>query len=138
MPNVKLLAAVLSLADAAMGAQAPGSVLGGVYTEAQAQRGKPLYAEACAACHAPDLSGFGPIPALAGPAFQTAWPTAGDLFEKIRTTMPSNAPGSLTDDDVADLLAHIFRVTRYPAGSTPLPAAAEPLRAIGIEPSERD
>src|SRR6185295_5564578 len=77
-------------------AQAPKSVLDGVYTAEQAKRGDTLYAESCAACHDPKLVG-GIGPALAGKDFIGAWkdkPVA-DLFTKIKVEMPLTAPGTL-------------------------------------------
>src|SRR5262245_47402866 len=56
----------------------------GVYSDAQARRGEAIYAERCATCHAPDLSGMDQAPELAGAEFLTAWDaqTLNDLFER--------------------------------------------------------
>jgi mono/diheme cytochrome c family protein len=40
------------------------SVWDGIYTEEQANRGGALYAQRCARCHAPDLTGSEIAPAL--------------------------------------------------------------------------
>src|SRR5262245_19535895 len=45
----------------------------GVFTQAQADRGKALYMTSCAACHKADLLGESAAPALAGPDFSQRW-----------------------------------------------------------------
>jgi S-disulfanyl-L-cysteine oxidoreductase SoxD len=116
------------------GAQAPGSVLAGAYTAEQAKRGQALYAKECAACHGDTLGGMDPIPALSGADFVGHWKNVGELFDKTSTTMPAIAPGSLSGEQVADVISYILSVNKYPAGSTELPAKVEPLTAIKIEP----
>ena len=121
---------------AVVGAQAPTSVLAGAYSAAQAKRGADLYAKECAACHGDTLSGMDPIPALAGADFVSHWKNVGELFDKTSTTMPAIAPGSLTAEQVADVLAHILSVNKYPAGATDLPSKVDALTPIKIEPSK--
>src|SRR5688572_5786373 len=82
----------------AAGAQAPASVLAGVYTADQAKKGAATYAKECAACHGEALTGQDPIPPLQGAAFLTRWKNVGELFEKTSTTMPALAPGSLSNE----------------------------------------
>jgi mono/diheme cytochrome c family protein len=118
------------------GAQAPASVLAGAYTAAQAKRGSSLYDENCAACHGADLKGQDPIPGLAGGDFQSHYKSVGDLFDKISMTMPAIAPGSLTGPQVADVIAYMLSVNKYPEGQTELAAKMEPLMLIKIEPAK--
>jgi quinoprotein glucose dehydrogenase len=127
---------VASLAAAALGAQAPSSVTAGVYTDAQAKRGATLYAENCAACHGDTLGGNDPIPALSGSDFLGRWKNVGELFDKTSTSMPAMAPGSLTGAQVADVIAHMLAVNKYPAGSAELDSKVEVLMAIKIEPAK--
>jgi cytochrome c553 len=119
---------------AAVGAQAPSSVLAGVYTAEQAKRGEAIYAAECAACHGEKLTGQDPIPALAGADFVSHFKTVGELFDKTSTTMPAIAPGSLSATQVAEVIAHVLAVNKYPAGSTELPSKVEALTAIALEP----
>ena len=119
---------------ASVQAQAPASAAAGVYTAEQAKRGASLYGENCASCHGDTLAGNDPIPALSGANFQTNWKSVGDLFDKTSTSMPAMAPGSLTGPQVADVLAYILSINKYPAGTTELPSKVEPLMAIKIEP----
>src|SRR2546429_8929685 len=83
-------------------AQAPAadsrSVWDGVYTEEQAKRGESVYHKECAACHGDMLIGGESAPPLTGGAFLANWNglSVGDLFDRIRKTMPQSAPGRLT------------------------------------------
>jgi quinoprotein glucose dehydrogenase len=116
-------------------AQGP-SVLAGSYTEEQAKRGATIYASECAACHGEQLAGMDPIPGLAGADFQARWKNVGELFEKIQTTMPAISPGSMSAMQVAEVIAHMLAVNKYPAGTAELPSKMEALTAIKIEPSK--
>jgi sugar lactone lactonase YvrE len=104
----------------------------GVYTEAQAQRGEPLYQANCSTCHGVTLGGTGEAPAISGPEFQSNWDTQslGDLFDRIHKTMPFNNPGSLPSQTNADILAHVLKVNGFPAGAAELAKRAEALMAI--------
>ena len=56
--------------------------------------------------------------------------TLGDLFERIRKTMPQNAPGKLSRQQNADLLAFLLSFNKFPAGKTELYRQAEMLKEI--------
>ena len=121
--------------QAAVRAQPTKSVWDGVYTEAQATRGKTGYAEQCASCHGPELTGGEMAPALAGGEFLAGWDglTLGDLFERIRISMPQNAPGSLSGQQNADILAFVLASNKFPAGTDELPKEAMILKSIKVE-----
>jgi S-disulfanyl-L-cysteine oxidoreductase SoxD len=107
-------------------AQAPArTVWEGIYTDAQATRGKDLYAQNCAACHGGELAGGEMAPPLTGAEFMAGWDglTAGDLYERIHSSMPQNAPGSLSAQQTADIMALIFMANKFPAGAAEMPAA---------------
>jgi len=130
---------MLSGSYATVRAQAPAgakSVTQGVYTAEQAARGKMLYTDNCAACHGDDLAGSGPMPPLAGNDFLASWKdkTVGDLFEKTHSSMPASAPGTLTEQQTSDILAYVFSVGKFPAGTSELAPKQEPLNSIKIEP----
>ena len=57
-------------------------------------------------------------PPLAGGEFMAGWDglTIGDLFERIRISMPQNAPGSLSGQQNADILAFMFSAEQIPGG----------------------
>ena len=119
---------------AGLGAQGK-SVNDGVFTETQAKRGDVLYKEQCATCHGDNLEGSGPMPALAGKDFLAGWQgkTVGDLFEKTSTTMPATAPGSMTPEQSADIVAYMLASSRYKTGETELEPKVDALQAIKIE-----
>lgn len=108
------------------------SVWDGVYTEGQAQRGKELYAAHCIACHGENLESNGSVKALSGPDFAANWNglTMGDLLERTRTTMPMDKPGTLSRQQIADVLSFVLSVNKMPAGSTELPRQSEILSGI--------
>jgi mono/diheme cytochrome c family protein len=113
-------------------AQAPKSQWDGVYTEDQAKRGEPLYSQYCASCHGPDLSGGEMAPGLTGGEFQSNWNdlSLGELFERMRISMPQNSPGSLSRQQNADILAYVLFKGNYPTGQTELPTQTEVLNTI--------
>src|SRR5262245_33145804 len=98
-----LAAAQAVTAESAL-AQAQVSVWSGVYTTAQSKRGEEFYSGACKHCHGVRLNGAAapdqpPSPAIARAAFLRKWagkPVA-ELFTYVRTDMPPDAPGTLTD-----------------------------------------
>ena len=55
------------------------------------------YKAECASCHQADFGGDGFAPGLAGPEFASAWNdlSVGDLYERIRVSMPPSNPGAL-------------------------------------------
>jgi mono/diheme cytochrome c family protein len=137
--RVLSLASGLSwLAAATLLAQAPvASVWDGVYTPEQAVRGKETYVIFCAGCHADDLagtnSGDSGAPPLKGDSFMRG-STVGALHEKIRKTMPQDAPGTLREADVADVVAYILEENGFPAGTTPLSSNPSDSDRIRIDP----
>jgi mono/diheme cytochrome c family protein len=94
------------------------SVQDGIYTDAQAARGASAYPQHCAACHGASLGGL----------------TVGDLFDRIRTTMPLNNPAGLSRDQYADILSFILKSNGFPAGQKDLNRRSEFLNAIRFEP----
>ena len=102
------------LAIASAAAQ-QATVLDGVFTAAQAARGAVVFNDKCASCHdGPDVDG----PPLTGTPFIDRWreDTVGNLFDFIRTEMPQRAPGSLSNAEYLDILAHLLHESHYPAG----------------------
>lgn len=114
-------------------AQAPGAategasrtVWDGVYTAAQAQRGRGFYAEHCASCHGANLEGA-EHRALKGDRFWATWQdtTVDRLLTHVSTNMPHSEDGSLKGTlgarVYADIVAHILASNEFPAGSSEL------------------
>jgi S-disulfanyl-L-cysteine oxidoreductase SoxD len=113
----------------------PHSVSDGVYTQDQAKRGEDAYVQKCARCHGTDLHSGDAAPPLVGTDFLSNWnqKTMGDLFERVRTTMPSDKPGSLNRQQVADILSYILSENKFPAGKDELGTQADALKQIQID-----
>ena len=116
-------------------AQESRSVWDGVYTTDQAAHGKELYNKNCAGCHGDSLTGGESAPPLAGGDFISNWNglSVGELFERIRTTMPLNNPRSLSREVNTDILAYIFSVNEFPPGKTAMPTGTDALKHIQID-----
>lgn len=124
---------VLYACAALIAAQDPArTTLDGVYTEAQAKRGESVYGQSCASCHAPDLSGVDVAPALTGPEFVSGWDkmTLDDLVERVRTSMPADAPGSLKREGYIDVVAFMLSKNGFPTGERELPADSAALKQV--------
>ncbi len=117
--------------DGAVVAQ-PKSQWAGVYSADQAKRGEPLYAQHCSSCHGPDLAGGEQAPGLVGGDFAANWHELplGQLFDRIRMTMPQHDPGSLSRQQVADILAFMLFKQAAPEGTAELPTQSEVLNTI--------
>ncbi len=111
------------------------SVWDGVYSQDQAKRGQAVYNTNCSSCHGDTLMGGESAPALAGGEFLSNWNglTLGELFERVRSTMPQNKPGSLSRENNALILAYMLSVNNFPAGKTDLPQQTEVLKEIRID-----
>jgi cytochrome c5 len=91
----------------------------GVYTAAQAARGAKLFESHCTMCH---REPGGTAPVLAGERFTKTFSdaTLQTVFTTIKTTMPRNAPGSLSDTEYVDLVAHVLKINSYADGMNEL------------------
>jgi len=106
----------------------------GVYTEAQATRGKPAFETSCGRCHNNALVGSERAPALKGDGFFSHWEndTLDKLFTKIRDTMPAGGIESVTDAGKLDILAYVLSVNGAPAGKEELSLELPALESITI------
>jgi len=142
LPTASRLIIKLALifAAALLTAQTTRSVWDGVYTSEQAARGSALYANNCASCHGTALGGGESAPPLTGGEFFSNWNglTVGDLFERIRISMPADRPGRLTREQDADILAYMLRVSEFPPGKTELEHQTEVLKQIRFDSSKPD
>jgi mono/diheme cytochrome c family protein len=99
------------------------SVKDGVFTIVQAKQGKIVYEEHCLECHGtmasatPDMA-----PLLNDYVFRASWKdrSLAELFDKIRNTMPPNKAGTLSPQQLVDLVAYILSANALPAGDVPL------------------
>jgi mono/diheme cytochrome c family protein len=127
---------VLSLSFTVL-AQDPPAVWAGVYTAAQAERGRTVVQNHCSECHHDDLSG-GEGPALAGPIFMLKWETHSveRLFHKIRDTMPSRGSTEVSEKEKLDTVAYILQQNGFPPGDTELTDASPAFASIRLLPKE--
>lgn len=161
MPHqIRLLA--LTLASATLAWVATGlraadrTVWDGVFTEAQATRGKAAYEKGCQSCHsAGGGGGFGITysgTALKGQRFVQTWegdlpglvayamspPPGSTLSQKEQRHGDSDAPRGAKDPlsaaDYVDVIAYLFQLNGFPAGQAELTAADT--RAIVLREKE--
>lgn len=104
------------------------SLADGVFSKAQAERGRELFTETCGVCHTRGQFTDG--------TFRRNWQgrTLFDVFEQIRSTMPKDSPGRLTGQEYLDVILYLFSEQGYPAGEEEINATAAGLRQIRITP----
>ncbi len=110
----------------AQAARPPRTTKAGVYTLAQASRGKDMYSGMCKGCHTPASH--------TGVTFKNWWEghPLSDLFMYMVNKMPKNDPGSLALEDYADLVAYLLRMNAMPPGQRELPPDSAALARIKI------
>jgi len=98
----------------------------GIFTMAQADRGKGLFTSLCERCHS--------VQEFAGKSFDSIWAgvPAAALYARIANTMPLDQPGSLGIPQVTALMAHIFNENGMPAGDTPLEGDVDWLMTVSL------
>jgi len=133
---------IAAFAMAALGTlagQTTRSVRDGVYSEEQARRGRTTYSEHCLECHGRDLTGDVENRPLTGGEFFSNWDgtTVLTLFDRIRITMPGDKPGTLSRQQIADILAFVLQFNGLRAGDSELSTKAEVLQQIRIEAPKR-
>ena len=132
MARIKLIAILFgSLAVAA----SPKTVWDGVYTTAQAERGKAGYKINCQGCHREDLSGGADSgarsPGLKGDRIISR-KDVNNLFAYIKLRMPADDPGSLDDQTTVDIVSYILQQNSFPDGAEELKADPDVLKQIQI------
>lgn len=109
----------------------PAAPVGGIFTDAQAQRGRTTFDEVCSECHT--TSEF------RGRTFQRSWGrrTVYSFFRTVRSTMPDDNPGGLEEQVYLDVVSYILSINGHDGGSAEL-SADSPMREVRIAPSESD
>jgi S-disulfanyl-L-cysteine oxidoreductase SoxD len=112
----------------------------GVYSEAQATKGEAVYNDKCSKCHGADGTG-GDAPDLVGGGFAADWDglSVAQLFDRTRSSMPQDNPGSLSRDEAAAIITYLFRKNGFPAGATDMSSAGEYLgqiKYVAVKPAK--
>jgi S-disulfanyl-L-cysteine oxidoreductase SoxD len=121
-------ALTVALGAAAIDAQTPSKTTNsGVYTAAQAERGKKVFEAKCTACH--DTARF------TGDTFLDPWvgKPLKDVWDIASGTMPEDNPGSLPQQDYGDLIAYFLQLNAFATGETELKGDGNAMAAIKIE-----
>ena len=121
-----VIAGSIGLAVAA--AQAPTkSTNDGVYTEAQAARGKAVFEAKCTGCHEPSR--------FTGETFFESFNNKPmkELWDIASGTMPEDNPGGLKQQEYADIMAYFLQLNEFKPGDAELQASAAAMAAIKIE-----
>ena len=117
---------LLLLAGSSLALAQTPTVLDGVFSKVQAQRGKNAYTRHCQGCHSSNLQGEGIEPPLIDTLFIDAWreDKLFSLYDFIAVRMPKEGrksqPGSLAPQQYLDIVAFILERNGYPAGSAEL------------------
>lgn len=124
-PSISGLAAVVCAVALgfAANAVAQDAVGGDWVTPEQVERGQSTYQQRCSTCHGTDIV-----------SIFKSFPSAGQFYGFISTTMPGDAPGSLTAQQYADIIAYLATENGMPTGTEELPPDDEVLATI--RPSE--
>ena len=98
-----------------------------LYTEAQAEEGAKVWATTCSGCHE--------TKDVTSADFRTKWVGRSlfELYEQIRTTMPDDAPGTLTPDQYLHSVVYILKLNGLPAGATPLVSDSATMSTLKFE-----
>jgi len=123
---VLLVAAGLMVAPPQSAAPAAG-----VYSAAQADRGRLVVENHCSSCHGDDLTGL-EGPGLVGNAFMLKWEQGNlaALFRKIRDTMPSSEITSVSEDEKIDAIAYLLQRNGFAEGAADLSKDIDALARI--------
>jgi S-disulfanyl-L-cysteine oxidoreductase SoxD len=98
----------------------------GVYKEEQAVLGDTVFQKNCLSCHSPSFH--------SDDQFRMNWigRTVFDLFKLLKTTMPEDNIGGLTDEDYTRVIAYILKLNGFPAGTDSLSADSVAMKGIRI------
>lgn len=119
--------AMIVLPELAAAQSAPTSTIwDGVYTNAQAERGKTLMQTNCSTCHN--------VGEWTSSRFGTMWSgrPIQVLHQFLSEAMPLDAPGKLTPKEYSDIVAYMLKLNGVPSGQKELPAETAALSRIQV------
>jgi quinoprotein glucose dehydrogenase len=120
--------AAYSIGVVAMAAQSTTRTTNdGVYTADQAVRGKATFESKCSGCHEPSR--------FTGDSFFESFneKPMKEIWDIASGTMPEDNPGSLKQQEYADILAYFLSLNAFKTGDTELQGNASAMAAIKIE-----
>ncbi len=110
------------------------------YSKDQADRGKVVYSRYCSKCHLENLKGNCPsedlsstsyicaapgnAPPLTGASFMYRFYSVGDLYSRVKWTMPADKVASLSVEDNLSVVSYLLQANGVPAGQEDLKAGA--------------
>jgi cytochrome c len=119
------------------------------YSKAQAERGKVLYIQYCSKCHLETLKGGracgseiasspksyvcaaqGSAPPLVGESFLARWYSVGDLYSRVKWSMPGDNVNGLSVADNLKIIAYILEANGLPPGNEDLKADENAIKAM--------
>ena len=119
---------VLAIVSAAeSGNSNDNDIWSGTFPAAQAERGKKTFNEKCSGCH--ETSRF------SGDSFHEEWDGKAlkEIWDIASGTMPEDNPGSLQQQEYADIIAYFLSLNSYATGDAELQPGAAPMGAIKVE-----
>jgi len=125
-PTAAAPAAPAARPAAPAAAPAAAAAPAGLFSMAQANRGRDQFRSMCTECHTAGE--------FSDNAFKNKWSrrSVGDLFEFIHTAMPDDAPGILTEAQAIDLVSYILGENGFEAGSRQMQPDQAALSAISL------
>lgn len=107
-----------------------------VFSAEQAARGQAAYVHSCVICHGEDLDDgdFGGAP-LRGSWFRNHWGSSdlSELYGYTKSAMPPDNPGSLTDEDYADIVSFILQKNGYASGRKDLGTDMDAMQGMSLQ-----
>ena len=64
--------------------------------------------------------------------------TVYDLFKRLRTTMPDDNPGGLSDEEYARVIAYILKLNGFHPGTDSLSTDTTAMKLIRMKPAAQD
>ena len=96
------------------------------FTSAQANRGRDTFRATCTECHYSSE--------FSDSQFKFKWSrrSAGDLFQLIQTEMPESDPGSLSPEQVVEIVSYMLRMNGFEASENELSSERAVLDGISL------
>ena len=122
-----IAAAIVVTISAATAQEPQKSTNSGVFTAAQAERGKKTFEAKCTSCH--DTARF------TGDTFLEPWngKPLKDVWDIASGTMPEDNPGSLRPQEYGDILAFFLSLNGFKTGDAELEGSAAAMANVRIE-----